>query len=97
MAQEGVGVNASDAPDPGADAGYPIAHFAAMHPAEVIDLASDPHLIEVARNTVQMENDGDSFAPGGAGFCLAWPPAAKVANRKTVRCQCTPPVNCDLD
>ena len=33
----------------------------------------------------QMENDGDKFAPGGAGFCLAWPPAAKVANRATAR------------
>jgi hypothetical protein len=51
----------------------------------VIDLASDPQLLEVARNTVQMENDGDSFAPGGAGFCLAWPPAAKVANRQMAR------------
>jgi hypothetical protein len=82
---EGVGVNSSMMPDPGADSGYPIAHFAAMHPAEVIDLASDPQLLEVARNTVQMENDGDSFAPGGAGFCLAWPPAAKVANRQMAR------------
>jgi hypothetical protein len=68
-----------------ANSGYPIAHFAAMHPAEVIDLASDAHLLEVARTTVQMENDGDSFAPGGAGFCLAWPPAAKVATRATAR------------
>lgn len=78
-------MNSSMMPDPGADAGYPIAHFAAMHPAEVIDLASDAKLLDVARNTVQMENDGDSFAPGGAGFCLAWPPAAKVANRQMVR------------
>ena len=82
---EGVGVNSSMMPDPGADSGYPIAHFAAMHPAEVIDLASDPQLLDIARNTVQMENDGDSFAPGGAGFCLAWPPAAKVANRQMAR------------
>jgi hypothetical protein len=82
---EGVGVNSSMMPDPGADSGYPIAHFAAMHPAEVIDLASDPQLLDVARNTVQMENDGDRFAPGGAGFCLAWPAAAKVANRQMVR------------
>lgn len=72
-------------PDPGSNAGYPIAHFAAMHPAEIIDLASDEQLIEIARNTVLMENDGDSFAPGGAGFCLAWPPAAKVATRHTAR------------
>ena len=46
-------MNTSAIPDPGADAGYPIAHFAAMHPAEVIDLASDPHLLAVARNTVR--------------------------------------------
>ena len=32
-----------------------------------------------------MENDGDHFAPGGAGFCLAWPPAAKVATRASAR------------
>ncbi len=41
--------------------------------------------MEVARNTVQEENDGTHFAPGGAGFSLAWPPAAKVATRKTGR------------
>ena len=34
---------------------------------------------------VQEENDGTHFAPGGAGFSLAWPPAAKVATRKTGR------------
>ena len=32
---EGASDNASMTPDPEADAGYPIAHFAAMHPAEV--------------------------------------------------------------
>jgi hypothetical protein len=82
-------------PDPGADSGFPVAHFAAMHPAgaepqpsnpasllvhgqlhsdvpyfgaapEVIDLASSAHLLAVARNTIDMENDADHFAPGGA-------------------------------
>ena len=51
----------------------------------MIDLASPHELLEVARNTVQEENDGTHFAPGGAGFSLAWPPAAKVATRKTGR------------
>ena len=41
-------------PEPGADSGYPISHFAAMHPAEVIDLSSEQHLLKVARNTVQV-------------------------------------------
>jgi hypothetical protein len=72
-----------DNPSPASNAGYPIAHLAAMHPAEVISLASDDRLLEIARNTVQMVNDGDHFAPSGAGFSLAWPPSAKVATRHT--------------
>ena len=47
-------MNASAMPEPGADSGYPISHFAAMHPAEVIDLSSEQHLLKVARNTVQV-------------------------------------------
>jgi hypothetical protein len=48
---------------------YPIVYFSAMHPAEVLDLTSDPHLVQIARDTVELVNKYNHWAPTN-GMCL---------------------------
>ena len=56
---------------------YPIVYFNAMHPGEDIDLESDPGLVAIGQNTVDLVNQYNAWSPTN-GMCLAWPSAARV-------------------
>eukprot|EP01052_Picozoa_sp_SAG31_P006861 SAG31_NODE_321_length_17733_cov_41.320177_3_plen_514_part_00 len=83
----GFGVGFAEAVGPGytqppnlGNTDYPITTFAAIHPAGMVGLESPPELLQTARNTVWAVNAANSWRPNN-GFCLAWPPAARVISR----------------
>ena len=63
-----------------ANAQWPIANLAPIHPTGQISLSSDRKTLLLARNTVWMLNTLTDWRPGN-GLCLAWPPAARLADK----------------
>lgn len=64
------------------NARYPIVYFAAIHPGEEIDLASDAETVEIARRTVSIINDINHYKPVNS-LAMAWPPSSRVVNSST--------------
>lgn len=59
---------------------WPIANFAPIHPTGRVSLSSDNATKLLARNTAWMLATDSSWAPEN-GLCLAWPSAARMADR----------------
>ena len=64
------------------NARYPIVYFAAIHPGEEVDLASDAPTVEIARRTVYTVNDINHYKPVNS-LAMAWPPSSRVVNSST--------------
>ena len=63
-----------------ANAQWPIANLAPIFPTGQISLSSPAETLLLARNTVWMLNELTDWRPGN-GLCLAWPPAARLADK----------------
>ncbi len=59
---------------------WPIANFAPIHPTGLVSLSSDNVTKLLARNTAWMLAMDSNWAPVN-GLCLAWPSAARMADR----------------
>ena len=59
---------------------WPIANLAPIHPTGRVSLSSDNATKRIARETAWMLAMDSRWAPVN-GFCLAWPPAARMADR----------------
>ena len=59
---------------------WPIANFAPIHPTGRVSLSSDSVTKRLARNTAWMLATDSKWAPVN-GLCLAWPSAARMADR----------------
>ena len=59
---------------------WPIANFAPIHPTGRVSLSSDSVTKRLARNTAWMLAMDSKWAPEN-GLCLAWPSAARMADR----------------
>lgn len=76
---EARAINASQSIPWNDNARYPIVYFAAMHPASLLGLSSDPAMLAIARNTVLSINAVSQYRPTN-GFCLSWPAATRVTD-----------------
>jgi hypothetical protein len=59
---------------------WPIANFAPIHPTGQVSLSSDNATKKIARRTVWMINSHSDWHPVN-GICLAWPSAARMADK----------------
>ena len=64
-----------------ANADWPIANFAPIHPTGQVGLGSDNHTKTLARNTVWLVNNHTRWH-GVNGICLSWPSASRMMDKK---------------
>lgn len=63
-----------------ANADWPIANFAPIHPTGQVGISSDNHTKMLARNTIWLVNNHTHWH-GVNGICLSWPSASRMMDK----------------